>query len=300
MTRQELPSPPAANDEVRVNENFEALDYLSIFARDDTTTSGLTWGYLGGRYDASTTVTAGTVTLTNTATNYVVFHRTTAVVSVSTASTNWDDTATYGRLYKLTVAGGVVTATEDHRLRGLIGAAAGGGTGDVVGPASSVDAEIALFDSTTGKLIKRATGTGYAKVTSGVLSADSTATVQAAMQGAGLDVDACGFRGIPQNAQTGNYTLVAADAGKHIYHASGAGAGDTYTIPANGSVAYEIGTSITFVNMDSNALSIAITTDTMNLAGTGTTGTRSLAQYGVATAVKIDSTAWIISGTGLT
>lgn len=45
------------------------------------------------------------------------------------------------------------------------------GGGDVTGPASAVDAEVALFDSTTGKLLKRATGTGPAKLTSGVLSA---------------------------------------------------------------------------------------------------------------------------------
>jgi len=38
----------------------------------------------------------------------------------------------------------------------------------------------------------------------------------------------------------------------------------------------------------------------MYLAGTGTTGTRTLAQYGMATAVKITSTSWIISGNGLT
>jgi len=53
-------------------------------------------------------------------------------------------------------------------------AAVAAGSGDVVGPASSVDSEVALFDSTTGKLLKRATGTGYAKLTSGVLSAQST------------------------------------------------------------------------------------------------------------------------------
>lgn len=47
------------------------------------------------------------------------------------------------------------------------------GTGDVVGPASSVDGEAVLFDGTTGKLIKRATGTGPAKLTSGVLSASA-------------------------------------------------------------------------------------------------------------------------------
>lgn len=50
-----------------------------------------------------------------------------------------------------------------------------GGSGDVVGPASSVDGEVALFDSTTGKLLKRASGTGPAKLTSGVLSASAVA-----------------------------------------------------------------------------------------------------------------------------
>jgi hypothetical protein len=109
-----------------------------------------------------------------------------------------------------------------------------------------------------------------------------------------------GFREIPQNSQSGNYTLGAQDNGKHIYHASGAGAGDTYTIPANASVAYPIGAVLTFVNGDSNSVSIAITTDTMTLAGTTTTGTRTLAQNGVATALKTTATTWIISGTGLT
>lgn len=50
------------------------------------------------------------------------------------------------------------------------------GTGDVTGPASSVDSEIALFDSTTGKLIKRASTTGILKGTSGVLSAATAGT----------------------------------------------------------------------------------------------------------------------------
>jgi hypothetical protein len=108
-----------------------------------------------------------------------------------------------------------------------------------------------------------------------------------------------GFLTIPQNAQTGSYTLVLADAGKHIYHASGAGAA-TYTIPANSSVAYAVGTAVTFVNLSATSISIAITTDTMYLSSAGTTGTRTLAQYGSATAIKVTSTVWLISGSGLT
>ena len=45
------------------------------------------------------------------------------------------------------------------------------GSGDVTGPSSSVDNEIALFNSTTGKIIKRASTTGILKGASGVLSA---------------------------------------------------------------------------------------------------------------------------------
>jgi hypothetical protein len=110
--------------------------------------------------------------------------------------------------------------------------------------------------------------------------------------------DAVGFRNIPQNAQTGSYTLVLADSGKHIYRGSGGAA--TWTIPANGSVAYAIGTAITFINLSATSVSIAITTDTMYLSSAGTTGTRTLAQYGSATAIKIASTTWLISGSGLT
>jgi hypothetical protein len=115
--------------------------------------------------------------------------------------------------------------------------------------------------------------------------------------------DSVGFRNIPQNAQTGSYTMVLADSGKHIFHASGAGAA-TYTIPAASSVAYPIGTAITFINLSSTSISIAITTDTMYLSSAGTTGTRTLAQYGSATAIKVSglssSGIWVISGSGLT
>jgi len=115
--------------------------------------------------------------------------------------------------------------------------------------------------------------------------------------------DAVGFRNIPQNAQSGNYTMVLADSGKHIYHASGDGAA-TYTIPAASSVAFPLGTAITFINLSATSISIAITTDTMYLAKDGTTGTRTLAQYGSATAIKASGVSssgiWLISGSALT
>lgn len=109
-----------------------------------------------------------------------------------------------------------------------------------------------------------------------------------------------GFKNIPQNSQSADYTLVLADAGKHIFHPSTDANARTFTIPDNGSVAYPVGTAITFINMTAQVVTIAITSDTLYLSDAGTTGSRSLAQYGSATAIKITSTLWIISGSGLT
>jgi hypothetical protein len=112
--------------------------------------------------------------------------------------------------------------------------------------------------------------------------------------------DAVGFRNIPVNSQSAAYTAVLADSGKVIFHPSTDANARTFTIPANSSVAYAIGTAITFINMTSQAVTIAITSDTMYLSSAGTTGSRTLAQYGSATAIKMTSTTWLISGSGLT
>lgn len=110
-----------------------------------------------------------------------------------------------------------------------------------------------------------------------------------------------GYLNIPQNSQSTAYTLVLSDAGKHIYHPSADTTARTFTIPANSSVAFPIGTPITFVNDTSaGTITIEITTDTLVLAGAGTTGSRTLTANGVATAIKVTSTRWIISGTNLT
>lgn len=63
-----------------------------------------------------------------------------------------------------------------------IGGSGGGGSGDVVGPASSLDNEVAIYNSTTGKLLKRGTGctinttTAVMTCTGGFTSGDGTKT----------------------------------------------------------------------------------------------------------------------------
>jgi hypothetical protein len=146
-----------------------------------------------------------------------------------------------------------------------------------------------LKRSTTSLQVRLADDSAFGSI-SGLV--DLTAT-QAA--------DSIGTRGVPQNSQSAAYTLVIEDAGKHILHPSADTTARTFTIPANGTVAFPVGTAVTFVNQNgAGVITIAITTDTMRLAGAGTTGNRTLAANGIATAVKITSTEWIISGTGLT
>lgn len=120
------------------------------------------------------------------------------------------------------------------------------------------------------------------------------------LQGDGSGVSQAGFRGIPQNSKSANYTTVMSDAGQEIFHPSSDANARTFTIDSNANVAYPIGTAIMFTNDSANAVTIAITSDTLVLEGAGTTGSRTLAQYGSAVAKKKTSTRWYISGTNLT
>jgi hypothetical protein len=196
--------------------------------------------------------------------------------AIITADTSGELALQAAGVTKLTVnSSGVTLASALPVASGGTGATASTGSGNVV-------------LSTSPTLVTPVLGTP----TSGTLS---NCTVDG--------TNSVGFRVIPQNAQAGSYTLVLTDSGKHIYHALGDGAA-TYTIPAASSVAFPLGTAITFINLSATAVSIAITTDTMYLSSAGTTGTRTLAQYGSATAIKISGVSssgiWLISGSGLT
>lgn len=200
-----------------------------------------------------------------------------------------------------TVAFGAVNLAQSAAITGTL-PVGNGGTGITsfganvatwLGTPSSSNLAAAVTDETgSGSLVFATSPTLVTPVlgtpTSGTLS---NCTVDG--------TDAVGFRNTPVNSQSTAYTLVLADAGKTILHPISDNNARTFTIPANSSVAYPVGTVITFVNLI-NTVTIAITSDTMYLAGPGTTGSRTLAAYGVASAVKVTSTSWVISGNGLT
>jgi hypothetical protein len=103
-------------------------------------------------------------------------------------------------------------------------------------------------------------------------------------------------RAAPQNSQGGAYTLVVGDAGKHISITTGG-----VTVDAS---IFSIGDMITIFNNSGSSQTITQGTSvTLRLAGTATTGNRTLAQYGIATLLCVTggaSPVFACTGAGLT
>lgn len=122
------------------------------------------------------------------------------------------------------------------------------------------------------------------------------------IQGDGSSAASAGYRGMPQGGSvSADRTFALADMGKSIYHPASDTTGRTWTIPANGTVAFPIGAAITVDNdAGAGAITLAIDTDTLVQVGTGSTGSRTIASGGMATFWKVTATRWRVNGTGLT
>ena len=162
----------------------------------------------------------------------------------------------------------------------------GNGTSALLGLAPGTSGNVAISNGTSWT---SATVTSFA----GTVTATSGSTISD-----GTTAFAIGYLAIPQNAQSGNYTLVLIDGGKHIY-STNSGA-QSITIPTNASVAFPIGTALTIVNNGTTAITSVTTSLTVYQAGTTNTGNRTLATKGIATCLKVATDTWFISGAGIT
>jgi hypothetical protein len=115
MTTLQTLSSSQVSPEVPINENTETLSAAGIFGKRHPVTTGLTWGYYGGRYNGNT-ISDGTITLADASENWVVVERATGVVSSSVGTDSLAADTNYAALYKVTTAGGVVTAVLDLRM----------------------------------------------------------------------------------------------------------------------------------------------------------------------------------------
>jgi hypothetical protein len=182
---------------------------------------------------------------------------------------------------------------------------AGSGSGDVTGPSSSVDNEIALFSGTGGKTIKRSTTTGVLKATSGVIAAATAGTDYVAPGGAlgtpssgtltnctADGTNSVGYRNVPQSGsdKTTSYSLTTGDIGEFV----GVGSGGSITIPNS---TFAAGDIVSIFNNTTGNITITCSITTAYIAGTNTDkDTMTLATRGVATILFISGTVCVVTG----
>lgn len=103
----------------KANGLFNATSPAALYGLKYATTTGLTLGYHGGHPTLSNltigTIADGTLTLTASTTNYVTAPKSSGIAATSTATTNWNDTANYWRLYSITTNTTSITGYTDYR-----------------------------------------------------------------------------------------------------------------------------------------------------------------------------------------
>ncbi len=167
----------------------------------------------------------------------------------------------------------------------------------------------ATANATNAFLLARAnhTGTQAASTITGLAAIATSGTVsdlgglgagvaaQLALPGDGTDVDAMGFRATPVVTFSADTNVIASHNGKCLVHPSTDATNRTLTIQSNAALPLEIGTAFEVINDSANDVVVAITSDTLVQAGTGTTGSVTLNQNGTAYFRKIGATRWYVT-----
>ncbi|MBO9377920.1 hypothetical protein GG804_14190 [Sphingomonas histidinilytica] len=181
--------------------------------------------------------------------------------------------------------------------------------------ANQMVARIDGYNSATGVMavtVSRATGSGTAAswIVGLTPAPDDTALPKTggAMTGAITDMGEgstvkdpggtsrkIGYRNLPRRAATSQQTLALDDVGKMIAITTGG-----IVIPANASVAFDLGDTVTIYNDSGSSQSITAAGGvTLRLAGNALTGSRTIAQRSLCTLIKVNTNEWIAAGMGV-
>lgn len=134
MSLPQWAGPADGEPHLKVNDALLTLDAFRVYGQRNQSHDGLTWAYHGGDYGGASTAD-GTLTLSASATNYIVAPVAGGAPTVATSTTNWNNAVSgapaWRRVYAVTTDAGAVTAYVDHRLRdgGLFGPGGSGGGG---------------------------------------------------------------------------------------------------------------------------------------------------------------------------
>jgi hypothetical protein len=232
----------------------------------------------------------------------------TNVIKVGNGATPWNslDSIDGKSAYEVAVANGYV-GTQSAWLLSLVGPIGPTGpTGSigVAGPTGPTGGSGVI--SVTGPITNSGTPTSaniginlsnIAPINNPIFTGTVTGTPAAGLNDGGAS--GIGYKSIPKVYETGGYTgpytVQRADAGKFITSE----ASRTVTIPSFENLSFDIGTAITFIPVYQMTIQVQ-SPGVLRLAGTGAIGSRTLAPWGIATAVQQGLDVWVISGNGLT
>lgn len=156
---------------------------------------------------------------------------------------------------------------------------------------------IALADAAAGR-------TDLGLGTLATVSPSGTANNTTFLNGAGAYTNELGgfrvgYMDVNWTTQNATYGFVLTDRGVGIRKTDNSAY--TWTIPANASVAFPVGTVISIANLGgAGNITVAITSDTLQLAGGTTTGSRTFAPGAFGGIVKVNTTHWLAFGAGVT
>jgi hypothetical protein len=206
----------------------------------------------------------------------------TTTVSGLAAGSGFVNISTTGTISGATITGNTGNFTTITAVTGIFTTTLSGAT---------ISGNTAQFTNVTGGTagFTTVTGTTVTGTTAQFVTVSGTTVT-----GANVNDDKGNVRAIPQNSQTTGYTLVAADAGKHVFTVTGV------TVPSG---VFSVGDAISIYNNTTDNITITQGTNvTLRQAGASGTGNRTLAQRGLATVLCVSGSAgteFVIGGAGL-
>jgi len=296
-----------------------AQTYATLVSELNADTTGATWAvtFFDLQVDSDTTGSSSSVAITDTdlfssLSNFVAINSAIAGTDAGSAGaivipTQTAPAVTTNKLYNvagaltwngtdLTAGGGAATNLATTGADVVIGAAAPPTTGQTLTATSATTATwqtpaaagIAnVVEDTTPQL------GGNLDVNGNDIVSVSNGDIDIIPNGSGRTRITNIEAPLQTNTQTGtSYTAVLDDAEKMITLNNAAAI--TVTIPANASVAYPVGTKLNFMQLGAGQVTVAITSDTLNVESTLTL--LLVGQYAVATAFKVTATTWVLFG----
>jgi hypothetical protein len=169
----------------------------------------------------------------------------------------------------------------------ISGSVANFNSANFTGPVTGVTISGTTVNAVSANFTTSVTGVTVTGTTANFSSGNYTGT----LSGATTRDSAGNVRDIPQNSQTTSYTLVAGDAGKHVFTTAGV------TIPSG---VFVVGQAVTIYNNTTGTITVTQGTNvTLRQAGASGTGNRTLAQRGLATVLCVSGSAgteFVIAG----